>query len=304
MSNALSANKRGPLNKARIASLKPRIDKETGKKKPVDAFDAVSKSAVPGLLVRCQPSGKKYYYYQHRRPAFVKNRKTGAEVLNKNASTRICLGLSEDITIATARERARTVRDAAKAAVRAGLTGDNVTKRVHTALNNLDESVEALEARQEAKRICPTAEEFIDTDYAEEKKSDKLKSFQDGREIQRLKHLLSVLSQPPKKGRNKGQKGDPQFNLLTMKLDEIDFMLIKKWRMARQKRVSDRTQQATVGCHGIARTHDDAHYVWEGNRVSLHQEKPARWKRAQSGIRTRSTTAGRKTGTTITAGIN
>jgi len=229
-----------PLSRERIAKLKPKLNKGTGKKRPAHAFDAVSKAAVPGLLVRCQPSGKKYFFYQFRRPAYVKNHKSGKEVLNKNASTRICLGLVDDIPIGKAREKARTARDAARAAIRAGLTGDNVTKQVHEALNNLDTSVEVLEARQEAKRTCPTAEEFIDSHYAEYKKGEN-KSFQDGREIQRLKYVLSVLSRPPKKGPQKAKKGDPEFNLLTKTLDEIDSILIKKWRMARQKRVSDRT---------------------------------------------------------------
>ena len=241
MSNAQSAEaERGPLTKTRIASLAPNTESKPGKKLPSHAYDAISKAAVPGLLVRCQTSGKKYFYYQFHRPAYVKNHKTGEDVFNKHASTRICLGRVDDISIGKARDRARTARDAAKAAIRAGLTGDNVTKQVHEALNNLDTSVEVLEARQEAKRTCPTAEEFIDSHYAEYKKGEH-KSFQDGREIQRLKYVLSVLSLPPKKGSKKAKKGDPEFNLLTKSLDEIDSMLIKRWRMARQKRVSDRT---------------------------------------------------------------
>ena len=242
MSNAQSAETvRGPLTKARIASLAPDTESKPGKKLPTHAYDGGEKNpAVAGLLVRCQPSGKKYYYYQFRRPAYVKKRETGEEVLNKNASTRICLGLVDDISIHKAREKARIARDAARAARRAELTGQNVVKKVHEALNNLEESVEVLEVRQEAKRTCPTAEGFIDNHYAEFKKGEN-KSFQDGREIQRLKYVLSVLSLPPKKGPKKGKKGDPEFNLLTRPLDEIDGMLIKRWRMARQKRVSDRT---------------------------------------------------------------
>ena len=232
----------GPLTDARIKALRPKISNETGNKRSNSIFDAVSKSAVPGLLVRCQPNGKKSFNYQFRRPAFVKNRKTGESVLNKNASTRICLGRTDDITIKQARQRARTASDALRAARRAELTGDNVVRKVHEVLNNLDEPVETLEARQEAKRTCPTVEQFIDHKYAEYKRTDEgLKTFQDGREIQRLKYILAVLSQPPQKGSQPGSQGDPDLNLLTKKLDEIDSNLIRKWKVARLKRPSDRT---------------------------------------------------------------
>ena len=231
-----------PLSKELIAKLKPKIDDDTGRVKPAHVFDGGEKHpAVAGLLVRCQPSGKKYFYYQFRRPAFVKNRKTGEEALNKNASTRICLGLVDDLTISKAREKARTARDAARAARRAELTGDNVVHKVHEALNNLDESVDVLEARQEAKRICLTVERFIDDEYAEFKKTEGWKVYQGGREIQRLKHTLSVLSRPAKKGRKANTKVHPDLNLLTKKLDEIDNALIRKWKTARLQRASDQT---------------------------------------------------------------
>ena len=232
----------GPLTDARIKALRPKISNETGNKRSNSIFDAVSKSAVPGLLVRCQPNGKKSFNYQFRRPAFVKNRKTGESVLNKNASTRICLGRTDDITIKQARERARTASDALRAAIRADLTGDNVIRKVHEVLNNLDEPVEVLESRQEAKRRCPTVEQFIDKEYLEYQRIDEgLKTFQDDREIRRLKHILAVLSQPPKKSNNANNKIYPELNLLTKKLDEIDNPLIRKWKVARLLRASDRT---------------------------------------------------------------
>ncbi len=242
MSNAQSVEtERCPLTKDRIANLSPDTKSKPGKKLPTHAYDGGEKSpAVAGLLVRCQPSGRKYFYYQFRRPAYVKNRVTGEEALNKNASTRVCLGLVDDITISKARERARIARDAVRAARRAELTGRNVVKKVHEALNNLSEPVDVLEARQEAKRTCPTFEKFIDDEYADYKKTTEgLKSYQDGREIQRLKYVLSVLSKPAKKGGPFKVHAD--LNLLDRKLDEVDAALVRRWKTVRLQRPSDRT---------------------------------------------------------------
>lgn len=232
----------GPLTSKVIAALKPGTNENTGKKTPCHAFDAANIKAVAGLMVRCQPSGRKYFYYQFRRPALVKNRKTGEKVLSKYATTTVCLGLTDDMSIPQAREKARTARDTARAAIRAGLTGDNVVSRVHEALNSLTAPASQLEAKQKAKQDCPTALAFIDKEYIDYKRTNEgLKTFQDDREIQRLKYVLSVLSQSPKRGRSKNLKGDPTLNLLNMKLDEIDGALIRKWKVARLKRPSDRT---------------------------------------------------------------
>ena len=61
------------LTIARIDSLAPRIDRKTGKMKARD----VSDGGGAGLLVRVQPSCRKYYYVQFRRPAHVTKRNTG-----------------------------------------------------------------------------------------------------------------------------------------------------------------------------------------------------------------------------------
>lgn len=233
-----------PLSPKRISALKPIVvNKKTGQKKSNTIFDTrYAPGGVAGLLVRCQPNGNKSFYYQFRRPAFVKNRKTGESTLKKHATTRVCLGRTDDITIKQARDKARLVRDTVRAARRAELTGNNVIELVHQALLGLDTPAKKLEARQEKERQCPTVEQFIDGEYVRFKRIDQgLKTFQDDRETQRLKYVLSVLAHAPKKGDAKRINGDPKLNLLTKKLDEIDSRLIRQWKVARLLRPSDRT---------------------------------------------------------------
>ncbi|MCZ6500369.1 MAG: integrase arm-type DNA-binding domain-containing protein, partial [Gammaproteobacteria bacterium] len=106
------------LTVARIDSLKPRIDRRTGKRKAKDVTDGCG----TGLLVRVQPSGRKYYYVQFRRPAHVKKRKLG-EVRYEINTTRVRLGRTDHIGLNKARILAKEATNAARSAVSAGLAG-------------------------------------------------------------------------------------------------------------------------------------------------------------------------------------
>ncbi len=90
------------LTVARIDSLTPHVDCKTGNKKARDVFDG----GGAGLLVRVQPSGRKYYYVQFRRPALVTKRKTG-EIQFEINTTRIRLGRTDHIGLNKARDYAK-----------------------------------------------------------------------------------------------------------------------------------------------------------------------------------------------------
>ena len=228
-----------PLTPASIKALKPIVDPVTGKLKPKDLFDGGGGKATKGLLVRAQPGGNKHFYAQFRRKSYVKKRATDEEVLETN-STRIKLGSAENISLSKARQRAGIVARAASD-VKNELYGDDVRQFILKKLHGLDGTPIEMQGEAAKRRNCPTVAEFIDGYYAEHMQTEGVKIFQDDKEIQRLKYVLKVLSLPPKKGPNQGKKGNPDLNLLNMKLYEIDRALTMKWKAARLKRASDRT---------------------------------------------------------------
>jgi integrase len=223
-----------PLTAKRIKDLKPKIDPDTGKPKPNDLFDGGGGNAVKGLLVRAQPGGNKFYYVQYRRRSYVNKRKTKEVILETN-STRLRLGSVDHIDLREARRKAGKVVNDAKDAVSAGYFGEGVRQYVLKKLLNLDKTPAEIRQEQEDKHHCPTVEEFIDYHYAQSKQ--QMKSFADGREIHRLKYLLTVLSKKSKQGR----KGNPKFDLLGKKLYDIDSNLIQDWVTERLCHDSERT---------------------------------------------------------------
>ena len=203
------------LTKARIDSLCPRIDRKSGKRKAWD----VSDGGGAGLLVRVQPSGRKYFYVQFRRPAHVTKRKTGETRFEIN-TTRIRLGRTDHIGLSRARELAREAANAARSAVSAGLTGDDVRQVVNQQLLGLDKTPSEMTKESEHKRRCPTVSEFIDDTYGPYKQVET-KYCADGREMTRLKHVLRVLGE--------SADGNSKFDLLSKKLYEIDGNLMRSW---------------------------------------------------------------------------
>ena len=217
------------LTVARIDSLIPRIDPSTGKYKSRDVID----SGGAGLLVRVQPSGRKFYYVQFRRPAYVKKRKTG-EVRYEINTTRVRLGRTDHIGLNKARILAKEATNAARGAVSAGLTGDDVRQVVNQQLLRLDKTPAEMSKESEHQRKCPTAREFIDETYEPYKKVEN-KYCADGRELGRLRHVLNVLGDD--------SKGSASLNLLDMKLFQIDSNLVRTWMTERLNSPTARTKK-------------------------------------------------------------
>jgi integrase len=217
------------LTVARIDSLTPRFDCKTGKTKAKDVTDG----SGTGLLVRVQPSGRKYYYVQFRRPAHVKKQKSG-EVRYEINTTRVRLGRTDHIGLNKARILAKEATNAARGAVSAGLTGDDVRQVVNQQLLRLDKTPAEMTKESEHQRKCPTAREFIDEIYGPYKKVEN-KYFADGRELARLKHVLNILGDD--------STGSSSLNLLDQKLFQIDSNLIRAWMTKRQNSPTARTKR-------------------------------------------------------------
>lgn len=217
------------LTVARIDSLTPRIDRKTGKTKAKDLIDG----GGAGLLVRAQPSGRKYYYVQFRRPAHVKKRKSG-EVRYEINTTRVRLGRTDHIGLNKARSLAKEATNAARSAVSAGLSGDDVRQIVNQQLLRLDKTPAEITKESEHQRKCPTAREFIDETYGPYKKVEN-KYFADGRELVRLKHVLNVLGDD--------SKGSSSLNFLDKKLFQIDSNLVRTWMTKRLNSHTARTKK-------------------------------------------------------------
>lgn len=202
-----------------IDSLEPRFDLRTGKKKARDFFDP----GGAGLLVRVQPSGRKYYYVQFRRPAYVKKRGS-EEVRFETNTTRVRLGRTDHIGLIRARNLAKDATNAARSAVCAGLIGDDVRQIVNQKLLGLEKTPAEMARESEHKRQCPTARQFIDETYGPYKNVHH-KYCANGREMSRLKHVLSVLADQ--------SESSVRLGLLDKKLVAVDGDLIRAWLMKR-----------------------------------------------------------------------
>jgi integrase len=200
------------LSVSKIDSLEPRIDPKTGERKARDVFG-------PGgaeLLVRVQPSGRKYYYVQIRRPAHVRKRGSH-EVRFETNTTRVRLGRTDHIGLSKARNLAKEAINAARSAVSAGLVGDDVRQVVNQNLLGLEKTPAEMAQESEHKRQCPTARGFIDKTYGPYKRV-RHKYCADGRAMSRLKHVLNVLGIE-----------SASLALLDKKLVDIDSNLIRAW---------------------------------------------------------------------------
>ena len=180
-------------------------------------------SLVPGLIVRCQPSGRKYFYARYRRP--VKDSATGKW---KNKYTRTCLGRADYISLDDAREKAKTALGAAHIAVTNKLKGNRVKDAVTKALLNIDQTPDEIEAATEKQDNCPTVEQFIDKIHGPSLES-KRKYAKSGREIARLKYLLRLY------------ESEPGLDLLNLKVNTVDYGKIDDWRIKRSGTVLEKT---------------------------------------------------------------
>ena len=90
----MAANRPRRLTQKYVDDLRP-VDK------PYEVRDKGDPPAVPGLIVRCQPSGRKLYYAGYRRP--VMDDKSGKW---KNKQTRTCLGRADHLSLDDARKQA------------------------------------------------------------------------------------------------------------------------------------------------------------------------------------------------------
>ncbi len=220
------------LTKSIIESLSPDCDPRSGRKdgqiKPREIID----SGGSGLLVRAQPSGRKYFYVQFRRRAYVKKRKSGQEVLQIN-TTRLRLGRTDHIDLNTARALARKATNAAKDATCAELIGEDAKQYVKQQLLGLDRTPAELRSDSDHKHSCPKIEDFIRDEYEPYKKLET-KYCGDGREINRLIHILQVLGDP--------NNLNCKFNFLNKKLHQIDSKLVRDWLTRRLGTKSERTK--------------------------------------------------------------
>lgn len=178
-------------------------------------------SAVKGLRIREQPSGRTLYYAVYRRP--VRDEVTGKL---KSKTTRTTLGRGEHMSRSEARNAAKRALGAARLAVSKGLTGDRVKDYVTRELLNLDRSVEEIEAAAAKQDNCPTVDKFIDEKYGPWLAA-KQKYAKNGREIARLKYILKLF--------------EPGLNLLSMKVNKVGSEQIEDWLTKRRSTVSART---------------------------------------------------------------
>jgi integrase len=196
------------------------VDNLQPKDKPYEVRDKGS-GKVPGLLVRVQPSGRKYFYVRYRRP--VPDKKSNE---SRDKPTQQCIGRSDHMTLDDARKAAGVALSAARLAVNSGLTGDNVKDQVARNLLNRDKSISEIEAEKAKRDNCPTVEKFIDERYGPWLAA-KQKYAKDGRETARLKYILRLFKQ--------------DLDLLNKKVNEVGSEQIEDWLTKRRSTKSIRT---------------------------------------------------------------
>lgn len=212
----MAAPKPRKLTQGYVDDLRPRDE-------PFEVREKGDPPAVPGLILRCQRSGRKLFYAGYRRP--VRDDKTGKW---KNKQTRTCLGRADHLSLDDARKQARVALSAATLAVNKRLKGDRVKDHVTKALLNLDQSVDEIEAAAEKQDNCPTVEQFIDKIHGPSLETSK-KYAKGGRETARLKFLLKLY------------ESEPGLDLLNLKINSVDFGKIDDWRIKRSGTVSQKT---------------------------------------------------------------
>lgn len=191
------------------------VDRLRAKKKPFEVWDKGGRGPVAGLLLRCQPSGKKFYYIHYRRPVFDEAAGTW-----KSKQTRMRLGRADRLPLKDARTLAKRALHAAEDAVSKKLKGDRVKDQVSKALLGLDKTVSETEAEAEKEAQCRTVEQFIDETYARSLEARR-KYAKDGREIARLKFILGLY------------KDEPGLDILNMRVNAVDHGTIDDWLIKR-----------------------------------------------------------------------